>query len=120
MPRVAGDIPGPAPLFDPYVRDAGPALQRVMYDGLIDTVAAIHAVAWEDTALESLGPGHGLRDAVDALGGLRGLVVGGRPVARAGRGARLVRPPPARRARRGRCCGATCAWATSSSTPSAG
>ena len=23
MPRVAGDIPGPAPLFDPYVRDAG-------------------------------------------------------------------------------------------------
>ena len=24
MPRVAGDIPGPAPFFDPYVRDAGP------------------------------------------------------------------------------------------------
>ena len=26
MPRVVGDIPGPAPLFDPYVRDAGPVL----------------------------------------------------------------------------------------------
>ena len=24
MPRVAGDIPGAAPYFDPYVRDAGP------------------------------------------------------------------------------------------------
>jgi aminoglycoside phosphotransferase (APT) family kinase protein len=65
MPRVMGDIPGPAPLFDPYVRDAGPALQRVMYDGLIDTVAAIHAVPWRDTALESLGPGTGLRDALE-------------------------------------------------------
>ena len=65
MPRVVGDIPGPAPLFDPYVRDAGPALQRLMYDGLIDTLAAIHAVPWRDTALESLGPGTRLRDAVD-------------------------------------------------------
>jgi aminoglycoside phosphotransferase (APT) family kinase protein len=65
MPRVVGDIPGPAPLFDPYVRDAGPALQRVMYDGLIDTVAAIHAVPWRDTALESLGPGTRLGDALE-------------------------------------------------------
>ncbi len=28
MPLVPGHVPGPAPLFDPYVRDAGPALQR--------------------------------------------------------------------------------------------
>ena len=26
MPRVRGDIPGPAPFFDPYVRDAGAGL----------------------------------------------------------------------------------------------
>ena len=33
MPRVRGDIPGPAPVFDPYVLEAGPDLQRRMDDG---------------------------------------------------------------------------------------
>ena len=65
MPWVHGDIPGPAPLFDPYVRDAGPALQRLMHDGLIDALAEIHAVPWRGTALEQQLPGTGLRDAVD-------------------------------------------------------
>lgn len=65
MPRVAGDIPGPAPYFDPYVRDAGPALQRVMHDHLIDTVAAVHAVDWEAHDLAAALPGVQLRDAVE-------------------------------------------------------
>jgi aminoglycoside phosphotransferase (APT) family kinase protein len=64
MPRRAGDIPGPAPYFDPYVRDAGLALQRVMHDQLIDTVAAVHAVDWEAHDLGPVLPGVRLRDAL--------------------------------------------------------
>ena len=69
MPRVRGDIPGPAPVFDPYVRDAGPALQRVLHDGLVDTLAAIHAVPWEAHGLGGALPGPGLRDALDRWAG---------------------------------------------------
>jgi len=65
MPRVPGDVPGPAPLLDPYVRKAGPAVQRLMHDGLIDVLAEVHAVPWRGTALEEQLPGTGLRDAVD-------------------------------------------------------
>lgn len=54
MPRVHGDIAGPAPLFDPYVTGATPAQQRVLYDGLVDTMVAVHAVPWRDYALESV------------------------------------------------------------------
>ncbi len=64
MPRVVGDIPGPAPYFDPYVRDAGPALQRVMHDQLLDAVAAVHAVDWVAGDLGTVLPGLQLRDAV--------------------------------------------------------
>jgi len=64
MPLVAGDIPGPAPLFDPYVRDAGPELQRLMHDGLVDTLAAVHAVPWEERGLGAVLPGPTLRDAL--------------------------------------------------------
>jgi aminoglycoside phosphotransferase (APT) family kinase protein len=64
MPRVAGAIPGPAPYFDPYVRDAGPAVQRVMHDQLIDTLADVHAVDWEAHGLGAVLPGMQLRDAV--------------------------------------------------------
>jgi aminoglycoside phosphotransferase (APT) family kinase protein len=64
MPRVAGDIAGPAPFFDPYVRDAGAALQRVMHDQLIDTVADVHAVDWDAHGLGGVLPGTRLRDAV--------------------------------------------------------
>ena len=46
MPRVPGDIAGPAPVFDPYVRDAGTGLQRRMHDALVDTMAHVHAVPW--------------------------------------------------------------------------
>ncbi len=65
MPRVVGDIPGPAPFFDPYVRDAGPALQRVMHDQLIDVVADVHAVDWEAAGLGAALPGAKLADAVE-------------------------------------------------------
>jgi aminoglycoside phosphotransferase (APT) family kinase protein len=65
MPRRAGDIPGPAPYFDPYVRDAGPALQRLMHDQLVDTVAAVHAVDWEAHGLGAVLSGARLRDAVE-------------------------------------------------------
>ncbi|HEX3332967.1 MAG TPA: phosphotransferase family protein [Acidimicrobiales bacterium] len=64
MPRVRGDIAGPAPVFDPYVKDSGPAFQRVMHDALIDTMAAIHGVGWEPLGLGEILPGRGLRDAV--------------------------------------------------------
>ena len=36
-----------------------------MYDQLIDTLAAIHAVPWRGTALEAALPGVSLRDALD-------------------------------------------------------
>jgi aminoglycoside phosphotransferase (APT) family kinase protein len=65
MPRVRGDIPGPAPFLDPYVREAGPVLQRLMHDGLIDALADVHAVPWRGTVLEEQLPGVSLRDAVD-------------------------------------------------------
>jgi aminoglycoside phosphotransferase (APT) family kinase protein len=65
MPRVRGDVAGPAPVFDPYVLDAGPALQRVMHDGLMDAVAAVHAVPWRVPGLEDDLPGPMLGDAVD-------------------------------------------------------
>jgi len=62
MPRVRGDVPGPAPLFDSYVRDAGPVVQRILHDELVDTLAAIHAVPWAGTVLEATLPGTRLCD----------------------------------------------------------
>ena len=64
MPRVDGDVAGAAPLFDPYVRDAGPEAQRLMHDELEDTMAAVHGVAWVGTDLDGSLPGTSLRDAV--------------------------------------------------------
>jgi aminoglycoside phosphotransferase (APT) family kinase protein len=65
MPRVRGDIAGPAPVFDPYVLEADPARQLLLHDGLIDSVAAIHAVPWKEAGLGRLLAGPGLRDLVD-------------------------------------------------------
>jgi aminoglycoside phosphotransferase (APT) family kinase protein len=64
MPRVHGAVTGPAPAFDPYVLDAGPALQRVMYESLIDVLAAIHAVPWEAAGLADVLGGRRLADAL--------------------------------------------------------
>ncbi len=63
MPRVSGDIPGPAPVFDPYVVEASAGDQRRLHDGLIDTVAAVHAVPWDAHGLSGVLPGTSLRDA---------------------------------------------------------
>jgi len=65
MPRIAGDVPGGAPFFDPYVRDAGPALQRIMHDQLVDMVVGVHDVDWEAQGLGAVLPGTQLRDAVE-------------------------------------------------------
>jgi aminoglycoside phosphotransferase (APT) family kinase protein len=65
MPRVSGDIPGAAPLFDPYVADAGAALQRRMHDELTGTVARIHGVDWVAAGLGAVLPPPGVRDALD-------------------------------------------------------
>ncbi len=105
MPRVPGDVPGPAPMLDPYVRDAGPALQRLMHDGLIDVLAEVHAVPWRGTGLGGTAAGNGAARRGRPLDGLRGLVVGGRSVARAGRGARVVRPSSTGGAGAGRALG---------------
>ena len=100
MPRVRGDIAGPAPVFDPYVREADPARQLLLHDGLIDSVAAIHAVPWEAAGLGARAGGTAAPGPRRPLGRLRRVVVGGRPAACAGRGPGLVRPPRPARARR--------------------
>ena len=46
MPRVAGRIPGPAPIFDRWLMALEPAGQRTIHDGLIDSLADVHAVDW--------------------------------------------------------------------------
>ncbi len=65
MPLLDGDIPGPAPVFDPYVTEAGPVDQRLLADGLLDTVAAVHAVPWEPAGLGEVLAGPRLRDALE-------------------------------------------------------
>ncbi|HTU39132.1 MAG TPA: phosphotransferase family protein [Acidimicrobiales bacterium] len=65
MPLLAGDIPGPAPAFDPYVDAAGPVGQRLLADGLLDTVAAVHAVPWQPAGLGDVLSGPRLHDAVE-------------------------------------------------------
>ena len=80
MPRVRGDIAGPAPVFDPYVARRRPGGgQLLLYNGLIDSVAAIHAVPWEAAGLDRMVAGPRLRRSRGLLGGVRRVVVGGRP-----------------------------------------
>lgn len=64
MPRVAGAVAGPAPAFDPYVQDAAPTLQRLMHDGLVDALVAVHAVPWEAAGLAAVLAGPRLEDAL--------------------------------------------------------
>lgn len=65
MPRIAGDVPGGAPYFDPYVRDASPAIQRLMHDQLLDTVVAVHDVEWKARGLGAVLPGTSLLHALE-------------------------------------------------------
>lgn len=57
MPRVSGFIPGPAPVFDPVIMGASPERQGGYVDGLLDTLAALHAVDWQATGIGSVLPG---------------------------------------------------------------
>ena len=65
MPLVRGDIAGPAPAFDDYVTAAGTELQGRMHDGLLDTVAAVHAVDWRAAGLGAMLPGTTTRHALE-------------------------------------------------------
>jgi aminoglycoside phosphotransferase (APT) family kinase protein len=51
MPRVEGRVPGPAPVFDQWLTALPPASQRSIHDGLMDTLADVHAIAWARYAL---------------------------------------------------------------------
>ena len=42
MPLVDGNVPGEMAAFDPWVRSLPPATQRVLYEGLADTLARLH------------------------------------------------------------------------------
>ena len=119
MPRVSGDIAGPAPVFDPYVMDAGPDLQRRMHDGLFDTLAAIHAVPWEVAGLGGALPELSVRGASRAG---RPTWTGRRRAIRSPRWPTALNGAPAtcRESAPRSCCGATCGWAISSSTRRAG
>jgi aminoglycoside phosphotransferase (APT) family kinase protein len=65
MPRVRGDIPGPAPLFDPYVGALAPDARTRLHASLLDTVAAVHAVPWRQHRLGEVLPGTRVVDALD-------------------------------------------------------
>jgi len=65
MPRVVGHIPGPAPLFDPWIADAGVARQRAVHTALVDTLVAVHAVDWAGLGLGGVLPGPSCRDALE-------------------------------------------------------
>lgn len=62
MPRVSGTIPGPAPLFDPWITGASLPDQRKVHDGLIDTLVAVHAVDWMAHNLGPVLPGPSLAE----------------------------------------------------------
>jgi aminoglycoside phosphotransferase (APT) family kinase protein len=65
MPRVSGFIPGPAPVFDRGITGASTERQRGYVDGLLDTLAAVHAVDWQATGIGPLLPGPSLDGALD-------------------------------------------------------
>jgi aminoglycoside phosphotransferase (APT) family kinase protein len=64
MPRVAGTIPGPAPVFDRWLMALSPADQRRLHHGLIDTLVAVHRVAVSEELAATLG-GPTVSDALD-------------------------------------------------------
>ena len=51
MPYVAGHVPGQAPALDPWVTGSSAALQRALYEGFVDTVAAVNRVDWATAGL---------------------------------------------------------------------
>ena len=65
MPRVRGDIPGPAPLFDPYVGSLDTHARVRLHLAVVHTVAAVHAVPWAAEGLGAVLPGTSVREALD-------------------------------------------------------
>lgn len=65
MPRVTGFIPGPAPLLDRAIGEASPERQRMLHDGLIDTLVDLHAVNWDAAGLGTVLPGPTVAAALD-------------------------------------------------------
>jgi aminoglycoside phosphotransferase (APT) family kinase protein len=65
MPRVSGHIPGPAPIFDPWITDAGEHGQRAIHDGLLHTLIALHGVDWTALGLAGILPGPTVADALE-------------------------------------------------------
>lgn len=53
MPFVPGHVPGQAPVLDPWVVESSVHQQRVLYEGFVDTVAAVNRIDW---AAAGLGP----------------------------------------------------------------
>ncbi|MBX3285721.1 MAG: phosphotransferase family protein [Actinobacteria bacterium] len=54
LPFVAGTIPGPASLFDPWLTEATEAQRRDAQRAMVRTLGAIGRVPWRGTALEEL------------------------------------------------------------------
>ena len=65
MPTVSGFIPGPAPVFDAVIAAAAPERQRKYQNGLIDTLADLHAVDWTAAGLGAVLPGPTAAAALD-------------------------------------------------------
>jgi aminoglycoside phosphotransferase (APT) family kinase protein len=56
MPRVEGQIPGPAPLFDEWLTGLDSSAQAKVYDGLLQALAQVHGVDWSAAELGSVLP----------------------------------------------------------------
>ena len=107
MPYVAGHVPGQAPALDPWVTGSSAALQRALYEGFVDTVAAVNRVDWATAGLGTVvrggAPAAGgarlARGRARLVGPLRGVVLRRGAPGWPRRGVGLVRgdPPGARR-----------------------
>ncbi len=65
MPKVSGFIPGPAPVFDPIITSASEVMQRNYQDGLLETLAGIHALDPRSLGLAGRLVGPTLRDGLE-------------------------------------------------------
>jgi aminoglycoside phosphotransferase (APT) family kinase protein len=64
MPFVAGHVPGQAPALDPWVTGSGEALQRRLFENLLEVMANLHRADWTGAGL-----GGWLRGGREALAG---------------------------------------------------
>jgi hypothetical protein len=120
MPRVHGHIPGPAPVFDQWIMGGTEADQRAIHNGIIETLAAVHAVDFAAHGLDRLLPGPGVSAALDQWGAYVAWAGGDAPC-RPSPGlwhgvVNTSRPMATPTAPVPHCCGGIPAWATWSST----